>query len=1308
MTSAFYAVLITEAVGVMKDVDGGVTTRLLPYLEAGLASAANSEQFAGALMVATQLAARTNMAEPLVEALLEGIAKGTRVPLHSQSLQAMLALCQTQRVKTLPERAFKHLVKIPELEELVAELAHTYRADAFTIPFTRSLAEFADVHANYERVFRAVVEKVPLRGKHFIAAVPILLKTAKKGDTAAEMVKSLLTHADQHRPVATSEAVDFVFRGSSMKKSTPEKANKKDKMVASEEDAAFLRAALLGSASAPMRGHATSIHAALDHPNASLRENALAQLARLAADAGDDEPTAIRRGSALGPAVLRRVTDDDARVAAAAMDLEPLRRVVNDDGALFAAAKQRLAIAATALASGSQHSENERRVAKKALRLILATLSKTEDGTAPSPLASRCAATALEHVLFSSTPTSRAVTKAALNAARVCPHASLDGVRSDALRDVVGDGKSIKDVDARRAFEDECNAVVLRALAESLLSDAWTEDRRLWMRETYRDATNVGRVTLLTACALAVERAASGKPKASPGAVGAIRDAAWSLIRDSWTDDGVASTRGVDRDDDFPAGSPPRADAVRRFASSDAAARKYAPSCHRALLRATLASASKTSASVSEDARLRECFVSLATTETTDDALDAIIGDFFGRVLDACERRRGADGARAFLASLFSADPRAVDARAQVAALELAVARATDVPLASVVVAVASSSSRVRSAAATALARCGRDATASAFSKRLAKSADQVSRIGAGALCDAITRGLQASSAPSKELSMFLEPVVAMTTTGGDGDGDACLDAYGARCLLAATRDATLDDVSVANTVAVPTLAWCLDAATRGDGDGDDAHAELALAVEALRAFTPAYAATWGPDGGEGWTTLARCAVAPSPPAARAAAFAQMTPEFVSALAPAARAAALKVLFAAVNADADETSRREARRAANALTLDAADVAKTIDAAVVAAAVATPASSKKRAKTKTNAAKTSTSTVTAAVSLGSARATRDAATALETLAWKLNETTNPVALAAPCLRFLEALLNHADARRRRRDAQNASDDDSSSDDDSDEDDESGVAAGGYLEALVLRALESLAALGVHPRDGWNVPLVVRAVREVDEGAARSAALACLAQIAKTAPDAVRDDVFDVGAALSDRAAAAADDVLSQRALESALVAVVPVWLEGGEPLVNVVSRLIDSLPRAPARRRAPVCAALVRAAPEGEALPAVVVTLLRRLKSLEAAARDRRTATEAVVDAEDAPVAAEEDAWVKELLDALLARETPMAATAALVAALKVRSRFVFRRSIAPFFLFPVANTRCFYDERFYCVRILIPLMRHTNLLLSF
>ena len=348
----------------MKEVDPTVTTRLLPYLEAGLASTANSEQFAGALMVATQLAARTKMGEPLVEALLEGIAKGTRVPLHSQALQAMLALCQTQRVKALPERAFKHLVKIPELEELVADLEHSYRADAFSIPLMRSLAEFADVHSNYERVLRGVIEKVPLTGKHFIAALPVLLQTAKKSTAAADMAKSVLKLADQCRPVATSEAVDFIFRGAAAKsgkdKTSEKVTKKKEKMVASEEDAAFLRDALLGSAAGPMIGHAMSIHAALDHPNASLRENAIAQLAQLSKDKGDggeDVPSSLKNGSALGPAMLRRVSDDDPRVAAAAMDLDSLRRMVSDDVVLFAAAKARLSAAMTAIVAGSPNSD---------------------------------------------------------------------------------------------------------------------------------------------------------------------------------------------------------------------------------------------------------------------------------------------------------------------------------------------------------------------------------------------------------------------------------------------------------------------------------------------------------------------------------------------------------------------------------------------------------------------------------------------------------------------------------------------------------------------------------------------------------------------------------------------------------------------------------------------------------------------------------------------------------------------------------------------------------------------------------------
>jgi U3 small nucleolar RNA-associated protein 10 len=65
---------------------------------------------------------------------IKGVAKGARAPLHAQSLQSLLALCQTQLVKDLPSRAFKHLVKLPDLPSHLADLCRGYRADALTVP----------------------------------------------------------------------------------------------------------------------------------------------------------------------------------------------------------------------------------------------------------------------------------------------------------------------------------------------------------------------------------------------------------------------------------------------------------------------------------------------------------------------------------------------------------------------------------------------------------------------------------------------------------------------------------------------------------------------------------------------------------------------------------------------------------------------------------------------------------------------------------------------------------------------------------------------------------------------------------------------------------------------------------------------------------------------------------------------------------------------------------------------------------------------------------------------------------------------
>ena len=192
----------------MPRIAASTVPRLLPYLEAGLAPAASAEQYAGALIVATQLASRAPLAEPLTEALLEGVAKGARAPLRAQALQALLALCQTQAVQTLPSRAFKHLVKLPDLPSHVTDLCERHRADALATPLVRALASSATQHANYERVLNGVVSEVPLSAASVTALVRelVTLATNAEGNAGADAPRASASARRRETPRG-------VFRG---------------------------------------------------------------------------------------------------------------------------------------------------------------------------------------------------------------------------------------------------------------------------------------------------------------------------------------------------------------------------------------------------------------------------------------------------------------------------------------------------------------------------------------------------------------------------------------------------------------------------------------------------------------------------------------------------------------------------------------------------------------------------------------------------------------------------------------------------------------------------------------------------------------------------------------------------------------------------------------------------------------------------------------------------------------------------------------------------------------------------------------
>ena len=323
--SAFYAVTLAEALGAMPRVTAASVPRLLPYLEAGLAPAASAEQYAGALIVTAQLASRANLAGPLTEALLEGVAKGARAPLRAQALQALLCLCRTQAVATLPSRAFKHLAKLPELASHFSDLCRGYRADAGSRRPSSGPWPRTRRRTPRERTLAAVVKEAPLSDDAVNALVDALAELAtfttttgsdlrnkdptmnpkgleederpeEEEETRRAIASRVLRLTDAYHPAATSRAVDRLLARNEREKRREAEAETETETetarASSHHPAASSaasratrrrsssRRALAGSASGPMPRHAASLGAALDHPSAGLREAALRELRR--------------------------------------------------------------------------------------------------------------------------------------------------------------------------------------------------------------------------------------------------------------------------------------------------------------------------------------------------------------------------------------------------------------------------------------------------------------------------------------------------------------------------------------------------------------------------------------------------------------------------------------------------------------------------------------------------------------------------------------------------------------------------------------------------------------------------------------------------------------------------------------------------------------------------------------------------------------------------------------------------------------------------------------------------------------------
>ena len=1438
VSHSFYVVLMIESLDWMKRIESAHLQRFLTYLEPGLHQKASSDHYAGCLMLTSKLCAKTTFTEAFSMALLEGVAKGARAPLVREAVQTLLVLCSSQKIETIPDRMFKHFVKIDDASSHVAEICDKYGSgsDCLVNPLLEALGKFCGTHENYEKTLMETLEKIELTELRAEKLICSLARSDKSDERKKQSIERALRAADQRFPKSTAEAVDSFLRGLERKKQKiahderrrrsqekqdadgkkkkvqrehdsdsgsssldesdkeeeeeeEEQTNEEDRMMIDEEtrkkeeerlkeeeeklrldveSASFLRDALAGSASGPIEDKKLgnrSLAAALDHPTASIRENATQRLIDLYVEFIEKKskhksnslypPPGLEKGGFLADALCRRCSDDDPTVAALALGTPSLSRLTKNRTSLFEAISQRLKTARELSSRSNEREANkvadvERRVCKKAYAALLRKMSddredknkdddNDDDNDDDELRTLRDKAAALACYGAVSASHSRAVARSVIKDASRCKHPILLGFADEkrAIEQAFSSAEDAKSSGSRKDVRHEGDARIAASVIHAIgygFNQAAKKapvigefDLELWVRESYRDADSAGKLTLLLSLKSALAESASSS--SSSLVEDTIRKSIWAVLKDDWEQGclGFGSASRSHLDERLKDGKIP----IECWLSLSEAssAHPWISSVSRDLVKDLFSKISKKDArsSVAETI-LIESFDMLAGSESkeTNELLETILQDLLRKCLDASSRR-GVDSAK-FLASRIIVEDGtneqsfASRTRAKIIALEMIQSeiedsKDSDEIVTALLVACASSVSSVRRAAADAL-YCAPTTSGFAPFAAVAKARAHITIDGASAVRTAM-RSVKISIEDTKRL---LKPITAVKAENlfrpGKSDGSAtssssfCLmNPHAARILLFILRGVGDDQIKAVEIARALERAVCFDF----DVTAPEQLEIAAFAIEAVRCFVGEKLAssaeiTSGKFAFDAFLNAMKSQISVS---VRIACFEQIASGSypLMKLPPTSRAKVLDVLFQANKSDGDKTARAAARDAIASVPLDCKD-------AVVAIS---------------GACKFDDKDVVIGLTEGDSLA--NAIAAMEVFSWRSNTAVNRDALISPCQNLCRALFaqneidieedirrqalkeqNAANASKKKKKRFYGTDGNSSSSDDEDGGDEimsegdddnkndvetklsEQIAERSYALTLSLQTLTKLAELCDQMVNSWDIDLICVSASKASEGSSRAAALELLSEMAKIKPEMVVKKVVDVATTLS-RIAGENDDVTLQRALENALKSVVPVWLSSGKADVSeVIWTIVEASTRAPERRRAPLCAALIRACPEGsKGLSELILQVLEKRKSLEKSAvahkkkmyamlyqNNSKKPTSETVDAMDIDNDTDEDhddgddneledednknnnksessTWVKALVMTLLGHEKPVNAVVSLVDAMKVR-----------------------------------------------
>ncbi|CAH1243056.1 HEATR1 [Branchiostoma lanceolatum] len=138
---SFYATTILGALEVTEVIKENMVTKLLPYILKGLKSRSILDYKAASYLIIGQLANKITMQGLLVQMFVKGVCKHISPQLSVEAVTCLAVLCHKQRVDKLPKRSFKQLCRVPGLVQTLARLGTAHNITGLLTVFLPQLVK---------------------------------------------------------------------------------------------------------------------------------------------------------------------------------------------------------------------------------------------------------------------------------------------------------------------------------------------------------------------------------------------------------------------------------------------------------------------------------------------------------------------------------------------------------------------------------------------------------------------------------------------------------------------------------------------------------------------------------------------------------------------------------------------------------------------------------------------------------------------------------------------------------------------------------------------------------------------------------------------------------------------------------------------------------------------------------------------------------------------------------------------------------------------------------------------------------------